>query len=135
MTRAEADRRRALLRAALGFALLDVPASGATPPGPKALDGPSRPHGPRDISRSPEHSALRALKGWLSTWRGIGLIAAGMACQGYDLSLTRYAELGWRATFYVAGREHSPTGATGSAFERAAFRAVHVAAWETLAGT
>ena len=65
---------------------------------------------------------------WLGGWTGVGLVAAGMARQGYDLALTRYAELGWRATFYVAGREHSPTGATGSAFERAPFRAVHVAA-------
>jgi hypothetical protein len=96
-----ADRRRALLRAALGFALLGCP--------------PVAP--------------------WLSTWSGIGLVAAGMARQGYDLSLTRYAELGWRATFYVTGREHSPTGASGSAFERAPFRAVHVAAWETLGRT
>ena len=85
--------------------------------------------------RSPAHPALEALRQWLSSWAGIGLVAAGMARQGYDLSLTRYAELGWRATFYVAGREHSPTGATGTAFERATFRAVHVAAWETLART
>jgi hypothetical protein len=56
-----------------------------------------------------------------------------MARQGYDLSLTRYADFGWRATFYVTGREHSPTGATGSAFEATPFRAVQVAAWETLA--
>ena len=48
---------------------------------------------------------------------------------------TRYADFGWRATFYVTGREHSPTGATGSAFEATPFRAVQVAAWETLART
>ena len=41
----------------------------------------------------------------------------------------------WRATFYVAGREHSPTGATGSAFEATPFRAVQVAAWQALART
>ena len=70
---------------------------------------------------------------WLSSWRGIGLVTAGMARQGYDLSLTRYADSGWRATFYVTGREHSPTGASGSAFEPTPFRAVHRAAWETLA--
>lgn len=103
MTRLATDaaRRRALLRAALGFARLGCP--------------PVAP--------------------WLSTWTGLGLVVAGMARQGYDLSLTRYAELGWRATFYVTGREHSPTGASGSAFERTPFRAVHVAAWETLART
>src|SRR5213593_1089210 len=32
---------------------------------------------------------------WLGTWRGIGLVAVGMARQGYDLALTRYADLGW----------------------------------------
>lgn len=95
----ELARRRALLSAALGFALLDC--------GPLAQ--------------------------WLATWTGIGHVAIGMARQGYDLSLTRYATLGWRATFYVTGREHSPTGASGSAFERTPFRAVQVAAWETLA--
>src|SRR3989338_1423587 len=58
---------------------------------------------------------------WLGGWTGVGLVAAGMARQGYDLALTRYAELGWRATFYVAGREHSPTGATGSAFSTKPF--------------
>ena len=98
---ADADRRRTLLRAALGFAVLGCP--------------PVVP--------------------WLSTWAGIGLVAAGMARQGYDLSLTRYAESGWRATFYVTGREHSPTAASGSAFEPTPFRAVHAAAWETLART
>ena len=107
----ESDRRRALLIAALGFVRCR-----------DARDG------------SPE-TALVALRAWLSGWRGIGLVAAGMARQGYDLSLTRYADFGWRATFYVTGREHSPTGATGSAFEATPFGAVQVAAWETLART
>ena len=101
MTSASTDaaRRRRLLRAALGFAVLDC----------------------------------APVSTWLGTWRGIGLVAAGMARQGYDLALTRYADLGWRATFYVTGREHSPTGATGSAFEPTPHRAVQAAAWETLA--
>jgi len=128
MTQADADRRRALLRAALGFA---VCCSGGREAG---LDR-RWPEKDAVWRRTPDHPALHTLHSWLSTWAGIGLVAAGMARQGYDLSLTRYAELGWRATFYVAGREHSPTGATGSAFERAPFRAVHVAAWETLART
>lgn len=98
MSARDADRRRALLRAAVGFARL---------------------------GRAP-------VAAWLSSWRGIGLVAAGMARQGYDLSLTRYADSGWRATFYVTGREHSPTGASGSAFEPTPFRAVHRAAWEPL---
>jgi hypothetical protein len=100
------DRRRSLLVAALGFTLLAPGASG-----------------PR---------ALGVLRRWLTTWTGIGLISAGMARQGYDLSLTRYDERGWRATFYVTGTEHSATGAVGSAFEPTPFRAVHAAAWLTL---
>ena len=34
----------------------------------------------------------------IRTWSGIGHVAVGMACQGYDLHLTRYDERGWRAT-------------------------------------
>jgi hypothetical protein len=48
-------------------------------------------------------------------WAGIGAVERGMYRQGYDLSLTRYASEGWRATFYNSGKEHSPTSATGSA--------------------
>ena len=98
--------RRALLVAALGFAQLAV----EPPPPPVA-----------------------ALHAWLSTWSGIGHVSHGMARQGYDLSLTRYDGLGWRATFYATGMEHSATSATGSAFEPTPFRAVQVAAWRVLA--
>ncbi len=101
-------RRRSLLVASLGFALLQGP-DGEDPP------------------------ALGALKRWLGTWSGIGMVATGMARQGYDLSLARYDDVGWRATFYVSGMEHSATAATGSAFETTPFRAVHVAAWTALA--
>jgi hypothetical protein len=55
-----------------------------------------------------------------------------MAHQGYDLQLTRYDEKGWRATFYTTGTEHSPTSATGTGWERAPWRAVQRAAWNTL---
>lgn len=99
------SRRRALLVAALGFAQLP-------------LDTPA---------------PVGALHAWLSTWSGIGHVSHGMARQGYDLSLTRYDGLGWRATFYATGMEHSATSATGSAFESTPFRAVHVAAWRALA--
>ena len=112
------DRRRALLVAALGFCFC----SG------------ERRSGDREATPDPE-TPLTILRAWLSSWRGIGLVAAGMARQGHDLSLTRYADFGWRATFYVTGREHSPTGATGSAFEATPFRAVQVAAWEALTRT
>jgi len=78
---------------------------------------------------------LHALHRWLDSWRGIGDITVGMAHQGYDLQLTRYDERGWRATFYVSGMEHSPTSATGSAWERTAWRAVQGAAWDALLGS
>ncbi len=67
------------------------------------------------LLRAPEPvpPVIAELRRWLDTWKGIGLIAGGMARQGYDLSLTRYDERGWRATFYVNGMEHSATGATG----------------------
>ena len=45
-----------------------------------------------------------------------------MAHQGFDLQLMRYDE-SWRATFYTTGMEHSPTSATGAAFERTPWRA------------
>jgi len=47
--------------------------------------------------------------------------------QGFDLQLTEYDELGWRATFYATGMEHPPTSATGTAWERMPGRA-----WEAL---
>jgi hypothetical protein len=99
------DSRRALLVAALGFARLEL---------------------------RPEPPALAVLKGWLGSWRGIGAIAEGMHRQGFDLSLTQYDERGWRATFYVSGMEHAPTGATGSAWEATPTRAVQRAAWQAL---
>jgi hypothetical protein len=55
-----------------------------------------------------------------------------MARQGYDLQLTRYDEKGWWATFYTTGMEHSPTSATGAAWERTPWRATQRAAWEAL---
>ena len=75
--------------------------------------------------------ALSALRTWLDSWSGIGHVAVGMAHQGYDLQLTRYDEKGWRATFYTTG-EHSPTSATGTAWERTPWHATQRAAWEAL---
>lgn len=113
------DRRRALLVAALGFCNCSGERCGED----------------REAGTPDPETPLTILRAWLSSWRGIGLVAAGMARQGFDLSLTRYADFGWRATFYVTGREHSPTGATGSAFEATPFRAVQKAAWGTLTRT
>jgi len=77
--------------------------------------------------------ALHALRTWLDSWPGIGHVAVGMACQGYDLQLTRYDERGWRATFYTTGMEHSPTSATGTGWERTPWHATQRAAWDALA--
>jgi hypothetical protein len=75
---------------------------------------------------------VRMLRAWLDTWTGIGHVAVGMDRQGYDLQLTKYADRGWRATFYTSGMEHAPTPNTGSAWERTPWRAVQRAALETL---
>ena len=75
---------------------------------------------------------LHALHRWADCWRGIGDIALGMARQGYDLQLTRYDEQGWRGAFFTSGMEHSPTSATGTAWERTPWRAVRGAASEAM---
>jgi len=75
---------------------------------------------------------LHALRTWLESWSGIGHVAVGMHRQGYDLQLTQYDERGWRATFYTTGMEHSPTSATGTGWERTAWRAVQAAARDVL---
>ena len=67
--------------------------------------------------------ALWALWTWLDSWAGIGRIAVGMAHHGFDLQLTRYDERGWLATFSTSGAEHSPTSATGTAWERTPWHA------------
>ena len=66
---------------------------------------------------APYDRALDALRSWLDSWPGIGHVAVGMHRQGFDLQLTQYDDRGWRATFYTTGMEHSPTSATGTAWE------------------
>ena len=66
------DRRRGLLTAGIGFALLPV---------------------------RRDQAEVGLLRRWLDTWTVFGLVTVGMARQGYDLQLTRYAEQGWRANF------------------------------------
>ena len=61
---------------------------------------------------------------------GIGLIAVGMARQGFDLQLTRYDERDWRATFFPVGIAHSVVA--GSAWEPTPWRAVQRAAWNVV---
>src|SRR5574342_1330258 len=74
--------------------------------------------------------SLAACRRWLDRWSGVGLVAAGMARQGFDLELTRFGDEGWRATFFAAGRAHSVV--SGSAWEATPWRAVQRAAWEAL---
>ena len=76
--------------------------------------------------------ALHALRAWLDSWAGIGRVAVGMHRQGFDLQLTQYDDRGWRATFYATGMEHSPTSATGTAWERTPWHATQRAAWDAL---
>ena len=75
---------------------------------------------------------LGALRSWLNSCRGIGAVERGMARPGYDLPLTRYDEIGWRATFHATGMEHSITSATASAWEQTPWLAVQGAAREAL---
>jgi hypothetical protein len=72
--------------------------------------------------------AFQALHQWLDGWKGIGDIEAGMRRQAYDLYLARYAEDGWRCTFFTTGKEHSLTSTTGSAWEKTPWLAVQRAA-------
>ncbi len=83
----EHERRRPLLVAALGFALLE----------------------PR-----PEPPVLTTLKTWLNPWSGIGAVVAGMTRQGFNVEVRQFPE-GWRANFYAAGLAHSVV--VGSAWE------------------
>jgi len=94
------DRRRQLLRAALGFLQL--------PP------------------RAPE---LRLLHRWLDSWSGIGLIVVGMTHQGFQVSLGEHGASRWIAVFYHGHGGHEPVAAAGTAQEATAWRAVQRAAW------
>jgi hypothetical protein len=63
---------------------------------------------------------------------GNGLLRLANAPPKDELQLTQYDERGWRATFYTTGMEHSPTSATGTAWERTPWHATQRAAWEAL---
>ena len=75
--------------------------------------------------------ALWALRTWLDSWPGIGHVAVGMHRQGFD-QLTQYDDRSWRAMFHAIRMEHSPTSATGTAWERTAWHATQRAAWDAL---
>ena len=78
------------------------------------------------LQSEPAESALVAPRSLVDSWAGTA------AAKGYDLQLTRYDERGWRATFYTSGMEHSPTSATGTAWEQTPWRAVQRAASKAL---
>ena len=65
-----------------------------------------------------DHRALRAPRTGSTPWLDVGHIGVRMHRQGYDPQLTQDDKRGWRATFYVTGIEHSPTSATGTAWQR-----------------
>jgi hypothetical protein len=100
-------RRRSLLTAALGFALLRR-ADGAAPP------------------------ETEPLRRWLGNWTGVGHVVTGMIRQEYDLDPLRHDGRGWRAVFFESGTEHSLTSRAGTAWEPTPWRAVQVAAWDAL---
>jgi len=95
-------RRRALLTAALGF--------------------------PRLRWRELAPPVAATLTRWLDSWTGLGLVAVGMARQGYRLHLTNIDEGVWRATFSrSAAFAHDGFGAASTPWG-----AVQGAAWEAL---
>ena len=98
----DADLRRALLTAALGFLQVD--------------------------QGKVSHTGLTALHSWLDSWRGIGDIVVGMERQGYALTLTKIFDDGWRATFH----HHPMLSADGFGTDEKPWRAVQQAGWGAL---
>src|SRR5258707_12517199 len=72
------ERRRALLTAALGFALVDTKGKPV----------------PKDV---------QLVREWLDNWKGLGLVVTGMQRQGFVLHLTNVEGETWRATFSGSG--------------------------------
>src|SRR5688572_17582685 len=101
--------RRPLLRAALGFAQLEL---------------------------EPAPPALGALKAWLGSWAGIGAIITGMLRQGFDVDLRshehRLHDRGWRAVFLH--RDHVTRPWVGQVLRwwDTPWAAVQDAAWRAL---
>jgi hypothetical protein len=75
------------------------------------------------------HDGVDAVKAWLGTWDGLGIVIAGMARQGYDLELRQFPH-GWSAAFYPAGIAHSIVHGFG--WDATAWAAVQKAALEAL---
>ena len=100
-----ADRRRALLTAALGFTQVR--------------------HQPPEVA---------PLRRWLDTWTGIGAITTGMARQGFDVALTSDAQ-GWRATFLHRSHLTQPWVGQVLRWWTTPWQAVEDAAWHALNAT
>jgi hypothetical protein len=77
-------------------------------------------------TRPPRPPHVDGLVGWDWTYH------SGHGATGLRSQLTRYDEKGWRATFYTTGMEHSPTSATGTAWEPTPWHATQRAAWDSL---
>jgi len=84
------------------------------------------------LSLEPRSPELQLLHRCFDTWRGIGDVVAGMACQEYDLELLRHNGRGWRAIFFLSGFGHSLRSHTGSAWARSPWEAVQRAAGDML---
>src|SRR5713101_4782552 len=97
------ERRRSLLTAALGFALVDTKGK----PAPKET---------------------QLVREWLDNWKGIGQVVTGMDRQGYALSLTKIIDDGWRATFH----RYPAMSADGFETDEKPWHAVQQSAWEAL---
>ena len=103
MSTPDVTRRRALLTAALGFALLDT-------------------------RGKPTPAEVQMVRRWLDNWTGLGHVVTGMQRQGYRLSLTDVDGEIWRATFGRAPLLSSDGFGTGTT----PWRAVQEAAWDAL---
>ena len=79
-------------------------------------------------SREPELALVHAL---LDSWRGLGLLTAGMRRHGYDLSLTSDAS-GWRATFLHRSHFMQPWVGQVLSWWPTPWQAVQEAAWGAL---
>jgi hypothetical protein len=85
-----------------------------------------------EVCKAPPASpTLFALKAWLGSWRGVGLVTDSMSRQGYDLALTS-DEHGWRATFLHRDHLVRPWVGQVLAWWSTPWRAVQEAAWRAL---
>src|SRR5256885_15462302 len=76
-------------------------------------------------SHEPELFLVHAL---LDSWRGLGLLTAGMRRHGYDLSLTSDAS-GWRAAFLHPSHFMPPWGGQGLSWWATPWQGAQEAAW------